>query len=285
MPENIKPNTEKNPLSKFFRTAEIYIKLPSGGKYWPEGTLNLPANGELPILPMTAKDEIQIQTPDALMNGSGVVEIINSCIPCIVDAWSMPSLDVDYCLISIRIATYGELMDFESTCPKCEITNEFQIDLKAMLDGINSVEFTPVVVDDLTFNLRPQCYRELTEVGMIRFEEEKLVSVINNANLSEEEKIKSFHTSFRKLTELTVSSITNSIRNIVTPDGEVVDNKGYINEYIANSSKKIFGAVSSKLKEIEEELGNLDVSLVCIEDKCKHEYIAPFEFDYSRFFG
>ena len=45
-----------NPLSQFFRQPSIYIKLPSQGNYYPEGAIEMPQNGELPVLPMTAID-------------------------------------------------------------------------------------------------------------------------------------------------------------------------------------------------------------------------------------
>ena len=111
-------NANPNPLSKHFRTPGIYIKLPSGGRYWPENALNLPLNGELPIYPMTTKDEIILRTPDALLNGSGVVSLIQSCCPNISDAWQTPNIDIDAILIAIRIATYGHNISFQSNCPK-----------------------------------------------------------------------------------------------------------------------------------------------------------------------
>ena len=50
-----------NPLKQYFRRPAIYIKLPSEGKYYPEGTIDLPDNKELPVYPMTAIDEIMTQ--------------------------------------------------------------------------------------------------------------------------------------------------------------------------------------------------------------------------------
>jgi hypothetical protein len=63
---------------------------------------------------MTAKDELMLKTPDALMNGQATVEVIKSCVPSIKNPWHMPSIDIDTILIAIRIATYGENMEFSS---------------------------------------------------------------------------------------------------------------------------------------------------------------------------
>jgi hypothetical protein len=74
-----------NPLTQYFRQPAVYVKLPSGGKYYSEGAIVMPANQELPVYPMTAIDEITYRTPDALFNGNAVVNVIKSCIPNIVD--------------------------------------------------------------------------------------------------------------------------------------------------------------------------------------------------------
>ena len=73
--------TSNNPLSKYFRQPAIYTTLPSEGEWYPEGSLkfdNLDAK-ELAIFPMTAKDEMTMNTPDSLMNGQSVVNVIKSC--------------------------------------------------------------------------------------------------------------------------------------------------------------------------------------------------------------
>ena len=58
-----------NPLQQYYRQPAIYIKLPSEGRYYDKNTFTPTETGELPILPMTAKDELAFKTPDALING------------------------------------------------------------------------------------------------------------------------------------------------------------------------------------------------------------------------
>ena len=122
--ENLNTPATANPLSKYFRQPAIYMDLPSRGKYWPDGTLDLPVTGKLAVYPMTTRDEITLRTPDALMNGTSVVDVIQSCCPSITNAWRMPSVDVDAVLIGIRIASYGNEMDFDTRCPYCKAENK-----------------------------------------------------------------------------------------------------------------------------------------------------------------
>ena len=127
-----------NPLRQYFRRPALYISLPSKGKYYPQGTLDMPENGELPVYPMTAIDEITAKTPDALFNGNAVVDIIKSCIPSIKDPWNLPSTDVDTLLIAIRAATNGNDLEVESICPACDETGKYGVNLISLLSGINT---------------------------------------------------------------------------------------------------------------------------------------------------
>ena len=126
-----------NPLNKYFRQPSIYVTLPSGGSY-PPHVVQQSQSGEIGIQPMTAKDEIRFKTPDALMNGQGVVDVIQSCVPQIKDAWQIKSYDLDTLLIAIRIATYGETMDFNFTVPGANEQVTHSQNLPAILDQIKS---------------------------------------------------------------------------------------------------------------------------------------------------
>ena len=110
-----------NPLGKYYRQPQIYIKLPSRAKYYSADVFTPTETGEIPILPMTAKDELAFKTPDAMMTGQATVDVIQSCAPNIKNAWKMVNYDTDTILLAIRIATYGETMDITYTVPTVKI--------------------------------------------------------------------------------------------------------------------------------------------------------------------
>jgi hypothetical protein len=112
------------------RQPKIYITLPSKGNYWTEGSLEFTETGEFPVYSMTARDELLFKTPDALMNGQALVDVIESCMPNVKNAWDMPTIDLDTVLIAIRLATYGEYMNFVYKVPVVNEEEEYQIDLK-----------------------------------------------------------------------------------------------------------------------------------------------------------
>jgi len=64
-----------NPLSGFYRAPKLYTGLPTDGKFYDEGVVEWPETGELAVFPMTAKDEMIMKNPDALLNGEAVAQV------------------------------------------------------------------------------------------------------------------------------------------------------------------------------------------------------------------
>ena len=133
--------SEQNPLKKYFRQPKVYITLPSKGRFYNPDSIDMPESQELPVFAMTARDELTMQTPDALLNGQATVDLIKSCMPNILDPWQMPSIDLDASLIAIRIATYGEEMDITTKEPGTGEEKSFAVDLRQLLNKLVTVEY------------------------------------------------------------------------------------------------------------------------------------------------
>jgi hypothetical protein len=232
---------------------------------------------------MTAKDELMFKTPDALLSGQSTVEVIKSCIPAILDPWAMPSIDLDFCLIAIRIATYGESMEVGSTCPYCNAKNDYDIDLNAWLQMFNNFTFqNHIAMDPLVIHIRPYTYRESTKTNIKTIEQQKIFDVINNEDISDEEKLDRFGKSFVKLTELTVDIIADCITKIETPDGVTAD-KQQIKDFINNTSKDVFDVISGHLQIIKNQIELKAKDVKCGE--CEKEYNLPITLDQANFFA
>ena len=274
---------KKNPLSSFYRQPKIYVRLPSKGKFYEPGSLDLSENGEYPVYAMTAKDELLFKTPDALLNGTSTVELIKSCIPAILNPWVMPNIDLDFALIAIRIATYGDKMDVGTNCPHCDAENSYDMDLTAWLDIFNNFIYnTDIAVDPLTVHVRPYTYKEVTKTALKSMEQQRIFQVINDDTISDEVKLEKFGASFLKLTELTVDVIADCITAIDTPDGSVSD-KDMIKEFIANCSKDIFQKIQDHVVQMKELIEFKAQDVTCGE--CSKPFSLPVTMDQSNFFA
>jgi len=283
------PGAGSNPLQKYFRQAKVYTSLPSAGNFYPPGALAVTEGGEYPIFAMTAKDELTMKTPDALLNGEATVSVIESCVPNIKSAWDLPSLDLDALLIAIRIATYGEMMDVNIKVPVTGEEKTFQVDLRIMLDSLKAAEYNNVVdYGDIRVILRPLSYREFTSMSIKTFEEQRIFSIVNNEEMPEEEKLQAFTQSFKKLTNITVGSMEKSIAAIEV-DGTTVTNREHIIEYVANADKDLFKKISEHL---EKQKNNFTIKPMVV-DATEEEieagvpatYQVPITFDQTNFFG
>ena len=271
-----------NPLRKYFRQAVIHLRLPSGGKFYPPGTLDLPPNGEIPILSMTAVDEITSRTPDALFNGSAVVNVLASCVPNIKNAWTIPAVDFNALLAAVRIASYGHEMEISSTCPGCGETHPYTIDLRWALDKIQMPDYdTPCVIGDLNCFFVPMTYQQMNDVSRVQYEDQKLMQVMNSSETTEEEKMQKLGDAFKRITFLTIHSIAQSIGAIKTSSAMVTDTQ-QIEEFLVNAPKDVFNRIKEHAIRLREatDLPPIDVSC----DGCQNEYKQEFTLDMSNFF-
>ena len=247
------PNIQPNPLASFMRQPKIYIRLPSQGEFWPAGSLAASETGEYPVYSMTAKDELMLKVPDAVMSGQAVVDVIQHCIPHIKNAWHVPSIDLDVILIGIRLATYGEKMVTPITLND-EDEMEYTIDLRNVMDSLMAnITWDPVVPinEDLTVYVRPMDYKRISTSAVSTFETQKMLQIANNNTASDEEKIQAFKESFNKLSEVTIGIVEHSIFRIDSSQGPT-DNPKHIKEFIENVDKDIFNVIQNHLDKLKD---------------------------------
>jgi len=281
-------------LSKYKRQPKIYIKLPSGGKWYPKNPMEKSGSGELPIYSMTAKDELMIKTPDALMSGEATVEVIKSCCPLIDDPWSMPAIDLDAVLIAIRIATYGEKMEMEIPIRykedgKEQIGSEtIEIDLRELLDKMQGKTWNDsLTVGDLTFTLHPLTYKESTGFFMSTFENQRLAQMMQNDKLDDTQKLEAFKEGFKKLSQMTLDMIVTHITQIETPEGTETS-KTAIKDFFNQTDKDTFSAVQEHLDKVKKEWETpatiFKVPDEYVEKGAPETINVPMVFDNSNFF-
>lgn len=284
-------NTQRqNPLTAFMRQPKIYITLPSQGNFYPEGSLDMPETGQLAVYSMTAKDEMLLNVPDALMNGQAVIEVIQNCVPAIKNAWQIPSIDMDLILLSIRLATYGELMKTPVKISD-DIEFDYQVDLRNVMDSLlQNISWDPVVPinDEITIFVKPLTYQHMTKSALQTFETQKIIQAVNDEKLTDDQKQEIFKTSFIKLTDVTVGSVVNSIFKIDTSQGTVEDTE-FIKEFIENADKEIFNKIQQHLEILKEQNGIKPI-IVEVTDEMRQLGVegttieVPLTFDPSTFF-
>ena len=271
-----------NPLQQYFRQPAIYARLPSGGKFYPPGTIDLPPNGEIPVYPMTAIDEIIYRTPDALFNGQATVNVIQSCVPNIKNAWAIPAMDVDSLLISIRIASYGHDLEFGTTCPKCQNESEQSIDLRGALDRIAPPNYDQAIRHgDMEIFFRPMTYQNLNDNNRVQFENQKMLQQLPDADADDMAKMSALGAALKKITEITVQALSQSIAAIKTPQA-LVSEPQFIEEFLQQCDRKLFNQIRDHIVDLKARAEMQPMKLVC--PSCSHSYEQAITLDMTSFF-
>jgi hypothetical protein len=281
---------QNNPLASFMRQPKIYIKLPSQGNYWPPGSLDISETGEYPVYSMTAKDELMLKVPDAVLSGQAVVDVIQHCMPNIKNAWQVPSIDIDVILIAIRLATYGEKM---TTPIKLGESGEldYEVDLRIVMDTLqNQITWNPIISinNDLTVYVKPLNYKQISDSAIKTFETQRIIQIANDGEMSDEDKIKTFKDSFKKLTEVTIGVVESSIFRIDSSAGSTED-RSHIKEFVENVDKDIFNKMQNHLDELREVNAIKPLVVPATQDMKEQGYDkdtieVPLMFDPATFF-
>ena len=107
-------------------------------------------------------------------------------------------------------------------------------------------------------------------------------AIVGSEEMSDEEKVDRFGVSFVKLTELTVESVADVVRQIDTPQGSETD-PAQIRAFILNAPKEIFEQLQESLNKMKQQLDLKVKNAKC--DKCDHTFDINVTMDQANFFG
>jgi hypothetical protein len=279
-----------NPLNKYYRQPAIYISLPTKGKYYTAESYQATETGEIPVMPMTAKDEMAFKTPDAMINGQATVDVIKSCCPNILDPWQLTNYDLDTVLLGIRIATYGETMDMNATVPVVNEQIGHTVNLPALLESVKNIEIRDSFKTESGFEVfvKPLTYKQTTEAQVKTFEQQKIVAAVGQSSLTDEQKSQKFAEAHKALTDLNFQLLSTSFEKIITPDGQVVQDQNQIKEFLNNADTKTVNDLQNKMLEIRNQAQVKPIKLKSTDDQIKKgapvSFEVPLTFDNSNFF-
>lgn len=270
-----------NPLQKYFRQPKLFISLPSKGVYSNPGTFQGDV-AQLPVYGMTGMDEIILRTPDALLSGESTANIIASCVPAIKDPWNLSIIDITLVLSAIRIATYGNEMHIEKTCPGCREENIYDINLNNIIEHYIPLQFSSkIVLKNIVINIQPLDYRQSTDFNIRNF---KLQQQIAQADAMEDKDAQQeiINQMFKELARIQAAIFLDIIESVEVDNTRVTE-KPFIGEWLSNCDKEIFDAI----KELNQK--NNDVwAMPTFPVKCAHcerESSVAVDLDHSNFFA
>ena len=274
-------------LQSYQRQPKLFIDLPSKGKWYDETVIEGEQYIQIPVFGMNAMDEIMFKTPDALYTGDATAEVIKSCIPTILDPWRLVGYDIDFILIAIRIATYGDAMPAETLCPFCATAAENEISLTKMLGNFAhyETEFS-FDIGELRFHLTPITYKKTTEFSLEQFQNEREMFQVNKVadGLDEVEKDKLFKKIYARGSDINVRLAVSYVSKI-TRGEEVETNLTEISNFVTQNDVEFFATLKDKISELTYKWNLPLLNVKCPGEECGKDYKASVNVDYSNFFG
>jgi hypothetical protein len=174
-------------------------------------------------------------------------------------------------------------MDVNTRCPNCDAQNEYQMDLRSILENIKIPNYeTSLDIQGLKFYFRPLSYLEMNENNQLQFEDQKAMQSVTDADVDDKEKMKRLGESFLRITALTIKSIAQSISAIRTADAVVTDTK-HVLEFLQNCDRAVFNSVRDHIVKLKQESETAPLKITCTE--CSTGFDQPFTLDMSNFFA
>jgi hypothetical protein len=276
-----------NPLKQYFRQPAIYLTLPTLRKWYKDNEVTANESGEIPIYGLTAVDDIMLNTPDALLNGQALENVIKNCVPDIKKIKKIMVPDIEAIFLGIKIGTSGGTYDVEKVCPKCQFENTFEVNCEYLIGTMTCIEDNDckITIDnDLEINVKPYTL-EMRQLFIHRqFEEDRLIKSLANKNLSEFEQARILGESIEKISRMTFDLVSRSIESVrlIKQNINVTDHAN-ISEWLVNIPKKQADIVIEKVNNLNEIGVNKKVQVNC--QNCAHSWEDTLNFDPSSFFA
>lgn len=271
----------ENPLTKYYRVPGVHVKLPTKGIFMPPGSIEPTLSGDIPVYPMRSADEMLLKSPDALMSGYAIEQLLRSCVPAIKLPRLISTPDLDVLLLAIRAATYGETITLSPVCPQCGAENQAQRNLSYLISNMTFVESdSPVrLTDEIVVYVRPYNLDNATKLGLASFEEARKLQAVEEAPAPE--RTAQVSHSMQRLTAVANEIVADCILRIVVPEGQVTDPQ-MIRGFMANISKRWTDQIQEKLEEINSRGIDKSYEITCAS--CEHKWKAEIEFNPATFF-
>jgi hypothetical protein len=278
-----------NPLQKYFRQPGAYVKLPShrSSFFDSEAIEYAKESKEVAVYPMTATDEINFRTPDALVTGDAVLNTIKSCVPEVKDPKKLFKNDIDFLLAVIRCISYKSF-DIEAKCPECKATNTYTISLDSILEAVEYLDNEyPVNLDNgLTIMVTPQKYESTLKYLSIALEESSFLRTLSGGTpdmMADPERMKKLSKSLQHISQMSHEIMIDSIAAVINEyDNVNVTDKNYIKEFVSNINTDEVKIISTEVDRVNA-IGLLkDHNVKCTE--CEHEWKAEMMYDPVAFF-
>ena len=270
-------------LEQHKRQPKLFIDLPSEGVHYDDTVCKQVKS--MAVFGMSAMDEIMLKTPDALFSGEATYQVMKSCLPDIIDPWQLIGYDIDYILLSIRIATYGEDLDITTNCPKCNTANDGTVNLQGLLQKVNEYETKHSFdMGPLHFDLSPITYRQTTDFSAEHYTLQRQIMQAEKVDLPQKEKDAMQNDLMLQSANLNLRVALSHIERITDGENEEAD-PDTIYKFVSENDVEFYNKVRETIMDLTQRWKLPTFDTKCQNEECSNEFKTNLDMDYANFFG
>ncbi len=270
-------------LKDYYRHKEIYVKLPTEGK-WYTSNLNVNSDNEIGVMPMNFKDEMLLSVPDSVYNGESLFEILKSILPDMENPYEILMPDVDIILLASKINSNDGEMNVEAVCTHCQTQEQYSIKIVNILNQIKPVNPIELELENgLIISFKPNSLKSMT-ANQIKVTE--MANILSNFDQSAsiEQQRAIFSESVERSAAANLILIADTIEYILLPSGEKITDINPILDWINNSDSIIVKKLQDVSKKMNDNGINKEFKFECSNEKCGQQFTSEVEFNPTFFF-
>jgi hypothetical protein len=152
-----------------------------------------------------------------------------------------------------------------------------------VLDSIRVADYSKTIhAGDMEIYFKPLTYQHLNANNQMQYENQKLLQMLPDAEIPDAEKMTALNDALKKITDITVTALSQSIAAVKTPQATVYEPE-YIEEMLKNCDSKLFNQIKDFILELKASSEMQPLKIVC--DECQHNYEQSITLDMASFFG
>ena len=273
-----------NPLIDYYRSKEIYVKLPTNGK-WYKGNIKLSDQDEIGVKPMSFKDEMLLAIPDSVYNGESLFEILQSIVPDLEDPYEICMPDVDVILLASRINANNGEVPVSSTCTHCGTNEDYNLKIVNILNQIKTIETTELELSNgLVIVFKPNTLKSVAANQIKIAENSRLALQLNEVKDDPSKTQELFQQSLEKATAANFVIIADTIESISIPNGETITDIENIIPWLNNIDSSTIKQLQQHGRKMNFNGINEVFTFECSNEKCGKSFQGGVEFNPTFFF-
>jgi hypothetical protein len=287
--------TPNNPLQGFFRKPKFSISLPSRGKWYPKNSLHSP-DGTVDVYAMTAADDIRFKANEILISSAATYDLIRSCVPAIREPENMPVVDLDVVMLSIRRASRGDQISYETAVPNTGSTRTLTLSIQSLVESVGNVsenwdDQLTITDGDLSLHLvlKPVPVKTLFSTTKLMLRHQQAAERLSESDQNPDEKLDNMGMQLKDLSGITVGIVADSIVSISTSADYQITSANEIRQFVNQLDLEYFRVIQKHLEAQKKTQAFADIQCMATETElalgAPESWAAEINFSIANFFA